>query len=109
MGTHKKVIDQIKVDLLSNNDQLIKKALTKTRDKGNEQLIDPLFELYSTTKEEVIKEEVKGIFAEIKNKNSIKDKNNTMIVLAWNFYNDIKKNNSIISDNFVNIKDLEQD
>ena len=32
-----------------------------------------------------------------------------MIVLAWNFYNDIKKNNSIISDNFVNIKDLEQD
>ena len=71
MGTHKKVIDQIKVDLLSNNDQLIKKALTKTRDKGNEQLIDPLFELYSTTKEELIKEEVKGIFAEIKNKNSI--------------------------------------
>ena len=52
---------------------------------------------------------IPGVKIPIKNKISIKDKNNTMIVLAWNFYNDIKKNNSIISDNFVNIKDLEQD
>ena len=30
-----------------------------------------------------------------------------MIVLAWNFFEEIKKNNSDLSDNFVSIKDLE--
>jgi len=29
------------------------------------------------------------------------------LILAWNFFNEIKKNNSDISNNFVNIKDLE--
>ena len=43
----------------------------------------------------------------IKNKTQIKNKKNTLLVLAWNFYNDIKKNNSNLSENFVNIKDLE--
>ena len=43
----------------------------------------------------------------IKNKLEIKSKKNLLLVLAWNFYNDIKKNNSNLSDNFVNIKDLE--
>ena len=42
-----------------------------------------------------------------KNKSSIKSKNNTLLILAWNFFNEIKKNNSDISNNFVNIKDLE--
>jgi len=27
--------------------------------------------------------------------------------LAWNFFNDIKKNNSELSNNFINIKELE--
>jgi hypothetical protein len=30
-----------------------------------------------------------------------------MIVLAWNFFNYIKMNNLELSDNFINIKDLE--
>ncbi len=34
-------------------------------------------------------------------------KNNNMLVLAWNFFKDIKKNNKDLSDNFINIKDLE--
>jgi len=71
MGTHKKVIEQIKVDLLSKDEKIVKKALIKTRDKGNEQLIDSLFELYSTTKLEHIKDDVRNIFSEIKNKNSL--------------------------------------
>ena len=36
------------------------------------------------------------------------DKNNLIIVLAWNFYNEIKNNNSDLSNNFINIKDLEK-
>ena len=43
----------------------------------------------------------------IKSKSKIKNKNNYLIVLAWNFYKDIKKNNSNLSENFINIKDLE--
>ena len=50
---------------------------------------------------------VPGVKIAIKNKLKIKDNKNTLIVLAWNFYKDIIKNNSKFSKNFVNIKDLE--
>ncbi len=50
---------------------------------------------------------IPGVKIPIKNKNYIKNKNNTLIVLAWNFYEDIKKNNSKLSNNIINIKDLE--
>ena len=50
---------------------------------------------------------IPGVKIPIKNKLKIKTKKNLLLVLAWNFYNDIKKNNSNLSDNFVNIKELE--
>ena len=50
---------------------------------------------------------IPGVKIPIKNKNEIKNKNNTILVLAWNFYNDIKNSNSKLSKNFINIKDLE--
>ena len=50
---------------------------------------------------------IPGVKIPIKNKSKIKNSKNTMIVLAWNFFKDIKKNNSKLSDNFINIKDLE--
>ncbi len=50
---------------------------------------------------------VPGVKIPIKNKSQIKDKNNILLILAWNFYKDIKKNNLKLSSNFVNIKDLE--
>ena len=50
---------------------------------------------------------VPGVRIPIKNKSHIDNKKNTLIVLAWNFFNDIKKNNSQLSDNIINIKDLE--
>ena len=50
---------------------------------------------------------IPGVKIPIKSKSKIINKNNTLIVLAWNFYDDIKKNNSELSDNFINIKDLE--
>ncbi len=50
---------------------------------------------------------IPGVRIPIKNKSHIKDKNNTLVVLAWNFFKDIKKNNDNLSDNFINIKDLE--
>ncbi len=51
---------------------------------------------------------IPGVKIPIKNKSSIKNKNNALIVLAWNFYQEIKKNNQELSENFINIKDLEK-
>ena len=68
MSTQQRVINQIKEDFSSSNDSVIKKALMKTKAKGNEQLIDPLIDLYSSTENLKIKEEIKSIFSELKNK-----------------------------------------
>ena len=50
---------------------------------------------------------IPGAMIPIKKKSEIKNKKNTLIVFAWNFYKDIIENNSELSDNFINIKDLE--
>jgi quercetin dioxygenase-like cupin family protein len=50
---------------------------------------------------------IPGVKIPIVNKSKISDKNNTILVLAWNFFDDIKKNNTQLSDEFINIKDLE--
>ena len=50
---------------------------------------------------------IPGVKIPIKSKSFIKDNKNTLLVLAWNFYEDIKKNNSKLSENIINIKDLE--
>jgi hypothetical protein len=50
---------------------------------------------------------IPGVKIQIKDKKSIKEKNFTILVLAWNFFKDIKRNNSNLSSDFINIKDLE--
>ena len=50
---------------------------------------------------------IPGVNIPIRSKLEIKNKNNTLLVLAWNFFNDIKKSNINLSNNFINIKDLE--
>ena len=49
---------------------------------------------------------VPGVNIPIYKKSKI-TKKNTILVLAWNFFDEIKKNNQSLSDNFINIKDLE--
>tara|TARA_B100000029_G_scaffold508484_1_gene595447 strand:- start:2777 stop:5320 length:2544 start_codon:yes stop_codon:yes gene_type:complete len=51
---------------------------------------------------------IPGVKIPILSKENVSGKNNTILVLAWNFYNDIKENNSKLSDSFLNIKDLEK-
>ena len=51
---------------------------------------------------------IPGVKIPIYSKNKIKDKIPSILVLAWNFFEDIKKNNSEISNNFINIKDIEK-
>jgi len=49
-----------------------------------------------------------GINIPIIAKNKLKLKNPIVLVLAWNFFDDIKKNNKDLAKNFINIKSLEK-
>lgn len=49
-----------------------------------------------------------GVKIPIAKKSKVKSfKENTILVLAWNFFDEIRKNNSDLSKHFINIKDLE--
>ena len=48
-----------------------------------------------------------GMKIPIVSKNKIKTKPNYALVLAWNFFDEIKKNNRDLANKFVSIKDLE--
>ena len=48
-----------------------------------------------------------GVKIPIVGKNKVSSKADCVMVLAWNFFNEIKNQNKEISDNFINIKDLE--
>ncbi len=50
---------------------------------------------------------IPGVQIPIVPKDKVSKKVPVIVVLAWNFFDDIKKNNAHISDNFISIKDLE--
>ena len=52
---------------------------------------------------------VPGVKIPIVSKENLKIKNPTVLVLAWNFFDEIKKNNKDITNDFISIKDLEKD
>ncbi len=52
---------------------------------------------------------IPGVNIPIKHKKFIKDKKNTLVVMAWNFFKEIVENNKNLSNNFINVKDLEKD
>ncbi len=79
------------------------KATTALNFYGVKDLIDYIVEDNSLKHNKF----VPGVKIPIKSKNAIKNDDNTIIVLAWNFFKDIKKNNSNLSKNFINIKELE--
>ncbi len=51
---------------------------------------------------------IPGVKIPIFSKSKLQKKTSVIVVLAWNFLNDIKKNNSKLSDNFISIKDFEK-
>jgi len=51
---------------------------------------------------------VPGVNIPIYSKSKIKNKNNVLLVLAWNFFDEIKKNNHDLTKKFISIKDLEK-
>ena len=51
---------------------------------------------------------IPGVKIPIISKNKLSKHNNTIIVLAWNFFKEIKKKNFKLADRFINIKSLEK-
>ena len=51
---------------------------------------------------------IPGVNIPIYSKNKFKDKNSTILVLAWNFFEEIKNKNKNLSSKILNIKDLEK-
>jgi nucleoside-diphosphate-sugar epimerase/SAM-dependent methyltransferase/dTDP-4-dehydrorhamnose 3,5-epimerase-like enzyme len=51
---------------------------------------------------------IPGVKIPIVSKEKIKNNDAVILVLAWNFYDEIKKNNSNIKNKFINIKSLEK-
>ena len=49
-----------------------------------------------------------GVNIPIKSKKNVPKNLKCVLVLAWNFFDEIKINNKDISNKFINIKDLEQ-
>mgnify|MGYP001366773112 FL=1 len=49
---------------------------------------------------------IPGVSIPIYPKTRIKDKNNTIMVLAWNFFDEIKSKNKNLSNEFINMKEL---
>ena len=49
-----------------------------------------------------------GVKIPIKSKKFLKQKSDYLLVLAWNFFEDIKKNNKDLARNIISIKDLEK-
>jgi 2-polyprenyl-3-methyl-5-hydroxy-6-metoxy-1,4-benzoquinol methylase len=49
-----------------------------------------------------------GVKIPIKSKKKLTNKNHTILVLAWNFFDEIKKNNKSLSKKFISIKELEK-
>jgi len=51
---------------------------------------------------------IPGVKIPVVSKKKIKSNKNPIVVLAWNFFNEIKKNNIKLSNKFINIKSLEK-
>ena len=51
---------------------------------------------------------IPGVNIPIVSKESLNGENPAILVLAWNFFEEIKKNNKNLTKNFINIKNLEK-
>jgi hypothetical protein len=66
-----KIVEDLIVDLNSDNPKTLTSALKRVRAKGNESVVPSLFKIIETTEEETLKEETKKIILELKTTEAI--------------------------------------
>ena len=66
MEKESKIIEQLKKELTVAGESNLLKTLEKVKSKGNDQMIEPILNLYSSTKHDSVKAAVKGLLNELK-------------------------------------------
>jgi len=66
MEKESKIIQQLITELSSIDETKLLKTLEKVKSKGNDQLIEPILNLYSSTTHKKVKDAVKGLLNELK-------------------------------------------
>ena len=61
-----KIIEQLKTELTFTSEPKLLKTLEKVKGKGNDQMVDPILNLYSSTKHDSVKKAIKGLLNELK-------------------------------------------
>lgn len=82
-----KIIDQLKTELTATSEQQLLKTLEKVKGKGNDQMIEPILNLYSSTTHDSVKEGIKGLLNELK----VVDGTNILIERLNNCNNELKE------------------
>ena len=103
------------INLILNNTDDVK---TKLESRGFKLNIDLILK-FSTERKKLIgikeslaaeKNKISDKFKKLtsdQDKKNLKSKPDCALVLAWNFFEEIKKNNGDLADKFISIKDLE--
>jgi hypothetical protein len=66
MEKEAKIIEQLKTELTFTSEPKLLKTLEKVKGKGNDQMVEPILNLYSTTKHDSVKKVIKGLLNELK-------------------------------------------
>ena len=66
MEKEAKIIEQLKTELTFTSEPKLLKTLEKVKGKGNDKMVEPILNLYSTTKHDSVKKAIKGLLNELK-------------------------------------------
>lgn len=66
MEKEAKIIEQLKTELTFTSEPKLLKTLEKVKGKGNDQMVEPILNLYSSTNHESVKKAIKGLLNELK-------------------------------------------
>ncbi len=66
MEKEAKIIEQLKTELTFTSEPELLKTLKKVKGKGNHQMVEPILNLYSSTKYDSVKKEIKNLLNELK-------------------------------------------
>ena len=66
MEKEAKIIEQLKTELTFTSEPKLLKTLEKVKGKGNDQMVEPILNLYASTNHDSVKKAIKGLLNELK-------------------------------------------